>query len=115
MNNKARIPRTQANDSELFKFQQRTARSFANVINLGDAVAEAQKRLLLAGRITKESQANHDISVQLVTLEMIANECLHIPPPLIDEIRAKRNTEQYEKNINAIMDRIAPRIIIPAG
>lgn len=78
-----------------------------------DVLAEAKVRLLKAGRLNPGQEAIIGIQVQTIDNVMIA--CLGMPPDVQDKYRKQRTKDEFDKEVESMMDKISPVIIIPTG
>jgi len=78
-----------------------------------DVILESRSRLMRAGRLKRE----HDtlLKVQLSTIKAVLNDCLRTTPEEEAKIRQTREKEAFEKEVDKMMDKLAPVVILAPG
>jgi len=94
--------------------QRRLAFIIDRTVLYFDVMLESRSRLMRAGRLKKE----HDmlLKVQLSTIKAILNDCLRTTPEEEAKVRQAREKETFEKEVDKMMDKLSPVIILsPSG
>lgn len=78
-----------------------------------DVLVEATKKLHEAGRLKPEDAMVLDIQIR--TADAILKSCFQMPPNRTEKYRKMRNVEDFNKEVEAMMDTISPIIVSPEG